>query len=92
MRGNHEKHTELLIRIKNQTILRIPWLHSHDEYFRVAGRTTFYESVEQMQNDLDVYIDCYNARRAYRVRSMDGRTPKTVFFAGILLSDFRKGA
>ena len=67
-------------------------LFSHNEHFRVAGRTTFYESVEQMQNDLDAYRDYYNTQRAHRGKSTDGRTPKNVFFAGILLSDLQEGA
>ena len=46
-----------------------------DEHFRVAGRTTFYESVDQMQNDLDVYLNYYNTQRAHQGRNMDGRTP-----------------
>ncbi len=31
-----------------------------DEHFRIKGRTTWYESVEQMQTDLDSYLEHYN--------------------------------
>lgn len=34
-----------------------------DEHFRVKGRTTWYESVEQMQIDLDEYLRYYNHER-----------------------------
>ena len=63
-----------------------------DEHFRVAGRTTFYESVEQMQKDLDVYLDYYNTQRAHQGRNMDGRTPYKVFIEGIPQSELQEGA
>ena len=63
-----------------------------DEHFRVAGRTTFYESVEQMQNDLNVYLDYYNTQRAHQGRNMDGRTPFKVFVEGIPQSELQEGA
>jgi hypothetical protein len=31
-----------------------------DEHFRIKGRTTWYESVGQMQTDLDSYLEHYN--------------------------------
>ncbi len=31
-----------------------------DEHFLIKGRTTWYESVEQMQTDLDSYLEHYN--------------------------------
>ena len=31
-----------------------------DEHFRIKGRTTWYETVEQMQTDLESYFDHYN--------------------------------
>ncbi len=54
-----------------------------DEHFRVAGRTTWYESVEQMQGDLDQYLHHYNHKRPHQGRMMDGRTPIQAFLAGI---------
>lgn len=54
-----------------------------DEHFRVKGRTTWYESIEEMQADLDTYLEVYNAQRPHRGRNMKGRTPLTVFQAGI---------
>ncbi len=63
-----------------------------DEHFRVAGRTTFYESVDQMQNDLDVYLNYYNTQRAHQGRNMDGRTPYQVFIQGIPQPELQEGA
>ena len=63
-----------------------------DEHFRVAGRITFYESVDQMQNDLNVYLDYYNTQRAHQGRNMDGRTPFKVFVEGIPQSELQEGA
>jgi transposase InsO family protein len=54
-----------------------------DEHFRVAGRTTWYESVEQMQGDLDCYLKHYNHERPHQGRMMEGRTPYQMFVAGI---------
>lgn len=54
-----------------------------DEHFRVAGRTKFYESVQEMQNDLDIYLEKYNTTRAHQGRNMNGRTPIQAFIEGI---------
>ena len=54
-----------------------------EEHLRIKGRTTWYESVEEMQKDLDGYLETYNTRRPHRGRGMDGRTPYEVFKAGI---------
>ena len=54
-----------------------------DEHLRVKGRTTWYESLDEMQADLDEYLELYNSKRPHRGRKMNGRTPFTVFKAGI---------
>ncbi|MEH8262754.1 integrase core domain-containing protein [Aeromonas veronii] len=46
-----------------------------DEHFRIKGRTTWYESVEQMQTDLDSYLEHYNTQRPHQGRMMEGQTP-----------------
>ena len=53
-----------------------------DEHLRLKGRTTWYESVEEMQADLDAYLELYNTKRPHRGRGMEGRTPYAVFKAG----------
>lgn len=57
-----------------------------DEHLRVKGRTTWYETVEEMQRDLEPYFDAYNRKRPHRGRGMNGRTPYQVFKAGITLA------
>ncbi len=54
-----------------------------DEHFRVMGRTKFYDSVDEMQKDLDAYLVTYNTKRPHQGRGMQGRTPATVFVAGL---------
>jgi len=55
-----------------------------DEHLRLKGRTTWYETVEEMQQDLEVYLETYNRKRPHRGRGMKGRTPYQVFKAGIM--------
>ena len=49
-----------------------------DEHLRVKGRTTWYETVEEMQQDLEVYLETYNRKRPHRGRAMEGwpRAPR----------------
>jgi hypothetical protein len=56
----------------------------------VAGRTKWYETLEEMQKDLDVCFETYNRKRPHRGRGTDGRTPYQVFKAG--LSEAKKAA
>jgi transposase InsO family protein len=50
-----------------------------DEHFRVVGRTKWYESLDEMQKDLDAYLVTYNTRRPHQGRNMNGRTPLRAF-------------
>jgi transposase InsO family protein len=54
-----------------------------DEHFRVMGRKKFYESVDEMQTDLDTYLAGYNTRRPHQGRGMNGRTPMRAFKDGL---------
>jgi transposase InsO family protein len=56
-----------------------------DEHFRVAGRTKWYESIEEMQTDLDRYLELYNTQRSHQGYHMNGRTPYQAFIDGINL-------
>ncbi|CAJ1830617.1 IS481 family transposase ISAs19 [Aeromonas veronii] len=56
-----------------------------DEHFRIKGRTTWYESVEQMQTDLDSYLEHYNTQRPHQGRMMEGQTPYCMFRKGLKL-------
>lgn len=46
-----------------------------DEQFRIQGRKTWYEFLEQMQADLETYLHHYNCERAHQGRNMNGRVP-----------------
>lgn len=54
-----------------------------DEHFRVEGRRTWFETVEEMQASLDAYMVTYNAERPHQGRGMNGRTPAQAFVDGL---------
>lgn len=54
-----------------------------DEHFRIKGRTKFYESVKQMQIDLDAYFSHYNNKRPHQGINMNGSTPYLAFVKGL---------
>lgn len=54
-----------------------------DEHFRVEGRRTWFETIAEMQAVFDDYLVGYNTRRPHQGRGMNGRTPETVFIAGL---------
>jgi transposase InsO family protein len=54
-----------------------------DEHFRVEGRRTWFETIEEMQKVLDEYLVAYNTRRPHQGRGMDGRTPALAFIEGL---------
>lgn len=53
-----------------------------EEHLRIQGRTRWYETLEEMQADLDVYLVHYNTKRPHQGRGMNGRTPYQVFKEG----------
>ena len=50
-----------------------------DEHFRVMGRKKWYDSLDEMQRDLDAYFITYNTKRPHQGRGMKGRTPYQAF-------------
>ncbi|HEX2095091.1 MAG TPA: IS481 family transposase [Longimicrobiaceae bacterium] len=54
-----------------------------DEHLRPSGRTQWYETIEEMQHDLNGYLEQYNTKRPHRGRGMNGRTPEQVFLTGL---------
>jgi hypothetical protein len=53
-----------------------------EEFFSVAFRKTLYASIDQLQDDLDRYLDFYNRERAHRGYRTQGRTPYQAFLDG----------
>ena len=54
-----------------------------EEFYAVAFRKTFYESLEQLQRDLDEYVAFYNRERAHQGYRTQGRTPFQTFSEGV---------
>jgi transposase InsO family protein len=46
-----------------------------DEFYRVAFRRKIYGSIEELQQDLDAWLDEYNHRRPHQGKRCVGRTP-----------------
>ena len=46
-----------------------------DECFRVAGRTTWYTDISEIQRDLDVFMEKYTLRRSHQGYRLKGKTP-----------------
>jgi hypothetical protein len=46
-----------------------------DECFRVAGRTTWYTEVWEIQRDLDRFLEYYKLQRSHQGYRLNGRTP-----------------
>ena len=54
-----------------------------DEHFRVEGRRTWFETIDEMQGALDTYLIGYNTKRPHQGRAMNGRTPLKAFIDGL---------
>jgi hypothetical protein len=50
-----------------------------EEFYAVAFRKTLYESVAQLQADLDQYLELYNRERPHQGYRTQGRTPYQAF-------------
>jgi transposase InsO family protein len=57
-----------------------------DEFYRVAFRKRIYETVEQLQGDLDAWMREYNEVRTHQGRWCFGRTPEQTFIDTIPLA------
>jgi transposase InsO family protein len=56
-----------------------------EEFFSVAFRKTMYESVAQLQADLDAYVTFYNRERVHQGYRTQGRTPYRAFCDGLVV-------
>ena len=50
-----------------------------NEFYQVAFRKKIYHSLEELQNDLDLWIKHYNEERPHSGKHCDGRTPMKTF-------------
>jgi hypothetical protein len=53
-----------------------------DEFYRVTFRKKIYETIEELQRDLDEWLDEYNTRRGNQGKRCEGRTPYATLDAG----------
>ena len=53
-----------------------------DEFYRVTFRRKIYTSLEELQTDLDIWIDEYNTQRSHQGKMCCGRTPLTTMLEG----------
>ena len=63
-----------------------------DEHFRIQGRQKWYETIDEMQQDLDTYLGHYNRERTHQGRNMSGRTPYQAFVDGLPKKESKKAA
>lgn len=62
-----------------------------DECFRVAGRTTWYSDVHEIQSDLDRFLHFYNRHRTHQGYRLAGRTPARALADALSLPDLPPG-
>jgi len=53
-----------------------------EEFFSIAFRRKFYETLDDLQIDLDLYMEFYNRERAHQGYRTQGRTPYRAFQEG----------
>ena len=50
-----------------------------DEFYRVAFRKKLYNTINELQEDLDLWLDDYNEQRTHQGRYCFGKTPMQTF-------------
>jgi transposase InsO family protein len=83
---NDIEHTRAKVR-KPQTNGMVERLHQtiENEFYQVAFRKKLYRSIEEIQADLDRFMDHYNAERTNQGKYCQGRTPIQTFTDGLVL-------
>jgi len=57
-----------------------------DEFYRVAFRRKRFETLDELQADLDAWMDEYNTRRAHQGRWCFGKTPMQTFLDSLQMA------
>jgi transposase InsO family protein len=57
-----------------------------DEFYRVAFRKKLYSTIEELQADLDAFLDHYNNERPHQCRWCFGKTPMQTFTDSLQLA------
>ena len=98
--GNHEKHAyQLYLAIEDidhtRTKTKSPQTNGIcerfnktclNEFYRVAFRKRIYETIEDLQRDLDAWIKEYNEERPHQGRWCYGKTPMQTFLDSVPLA------
>jgi transposase InsO family protein len=56
-----------------------------NEFYQVAFRKKIYSTIEELQTDLDAWLDTYNHQRTHQGKMCCGRTPMATFEDGKLI-------
>lgn len=83
---NEIEHTRIKVR-HPQTNGSVERLNQtiQEEFYKIAFRKKFYSSIEEIQADLDNYMNWYNTERTNQGRYCQGRTPVQTFIEGLEL-------
>jgi hypothetical protein len=57
-----------------------------NEFYRVAFRKKIYRTLEELQRDLDVWLQEYNEHRSHQGRWCYGKTPMQTFLDSVPLA------
>src|SRR5262249_26358806 len=57
-----------------------------DEFYRIAFRKKIYDTIDELQTDLDAWLVEYNYRRPHQGRWCFGKTPMQIFLDAIPLA------
>jgi len=57
-----------------------------DEFYKIAFRKKIYLSIEELQKDLDNWLDYYNTKRPHQGKRCQGRTPMETFLENLPLA------
>ncbi len=56
------------------------------EFYQVTFRKKLYQTVEELQVDLDAWLEYYNRERTHQGKMCCGRTPMVTFIDGVKIS------
>jgi hypothetical protein len=57
-----------------------------DEFYRIAFRRKIYSTLEELQKDLDEWLQVYNTQRPHQGKGCQGMTPMTTFLENLPLA------
>ena len=57
-----------------------------NEFYAIAFRKKIYATIEQLQNDLDTWMNSYNTERTHSGKFCFGKTPMQTFIEGITVA------